>query len=364
MKMENIEIFQSEYYKILLKYKEKVELNNLNRREISHLLDEIKSFWLKRKDLIEFELLETTKSNDCFLLCGAVYLRMKDNQHYYFKSLGNCHFLSDPFLKLENYFRLPEEYAIDTSAIDYFIKVFYDIINILENYSDYFYILPIHEIIISDQEEYKAVIGELFIESISEIFKKEFSDGLEFCKIFRTFEEIEKGLDSGMSRVFVYNFEEDPSLPLRVKVLNYFKNQMSVPEIAKKMSEPELFLFATFAYFSQFLDLMNICISLKMSPYIRSNLTFHYFFHFMENFADDLVSRNIIENGIIFYIFAKTIKENQLVKHEFEKYCSHIKKMDSLSRIKEEIKRREINIFENEFEKLQTIILDEFKCII
>jgi len=107
--LKNILKSQEEYFEIALQYRDIVEKDDLSIEQIAMILDEIKCFWLEHLKIIEFELEELTEKNSCFLLSGAIYLNVSNYEHYYFKSFGDYHLLSDPFLKMEHFFRIPEE---------------------------------------------------------------------------------------------------------------------------------------------------------------------------------------------------------------------------------------------------------------
>ncbi len=55
---------------------------------------------------------------------------VKDNEHYLFKALGNEHIISDPLLKLENFFKVPKR-VFDENSIQLFQKAFSDVLKVL-----------------------------------------------------------------------------------------------------------------------------------------------------------------------------------------------------------------------------------------
>lgn len=124
LRMINIQKAQNEYLGLLLGYEEFVSGDDLSLMKICELLDEIKCFWLERLKIIEFELDELTDNKMCFALFGAIFLNVSEYEHYYFKSFGDTHIIPDPFLKMETFFRIPQEKLNYEFTTDYFKKAY------------------------------------------------------------------------------------------------------------------------------------------------------------------------------------------------------------------------------------------------
>jgi hypothetical protein len=192
----NIHRSQEEYLDLLLRYEELVEADNLSVTRICTLLDEVKCFWLKQLKPIEFELEELAEAQTCFVLSGAIFLDVSEFEHYFFKSLGDCHIISDPFSKLEMIFRHPQEEINAVYTTDYFKRAFFDTLEILTTYKEYFYVLPIQEIAVEDTQKHCELRDMFFWRFISEAFGDEFKNNEDFCEKYKNFEEIEAGLTS------------------------------------------------------------------------------------------------------------------------------------------------------------------------
>ena len=142
----NIRKAQDRYFELLLEHRKTLSDSDFSAKTFTIMLDDLKYFWLERLEILEFELDELAADYSCFLLSGAIYLNISNNEHYYFKSLGDFHLLSDPLLKVEPYFRYPEGSINYEDYKDYFKNVYNDLLKILENFKNYFFILPISEI--------------------------------------------------------------------------------------------------------------------------------------------------------------------------------------------------------------------------
>lgn len=107
--VQHILQFQSEYRELIAQFTSNHNIDELTPRQIALFMDEVKYFWMERLDIIDVELESLTEHNTCFLLSGAIYLNVSENEHFYFKSLGDFHLLHDSFLKIEHFFRIPED---------------------------------------------------------------------------------------------------------------------------------------------------------------------------------------------------------------------------------------------------------------
>lgn len=356
---QNIIKAQAEYQELIVNYK-KLYDEEISTKTIAMFLDEIKCFWLERLELIGFELEELSKTNSCFLLCGAIYLDVFNYEQYYFKSLGDYHLLFDPFLKMESFFRAPEEKINAKETIDYFKKVLADTLEILAKYKDYFYILPIRELAIKDDEQHYELLEKFFLNFISSSFKKEFVSQDDFCNRYQTFEQIESEMDPYVCKNLLFDEPDLREMPLRKKIEHCCETQMNFEELTRGQSEPRMFLIAVYSWLTQIIDILLICAYLGINPYIRFNITFHYLALIMYTFVEDQYLKEMIEKTIIFYIFRKTIDAANFEKREFSEYFLIIKGKNILNNILVKIREQQIDIFKGGIKRVELIIHDEF----
>ncbi len=131
---------------------------------------------------------------------------------YYFKSLGDCHIISDPFSKFEMFFRHPEDEINVVFTVDYFRRAFLDTLEILTTYKGCFYVLPIQEIAVKDSEKHRELLDLFFWKFISEAFNDDFKSHEEFHDKYKSFEEIETGLSSYVRDNLVFDQLSDRDL--------------------------------------------------------------------------------------------------------------------------------------------------------
>ncbi|TGL35932.1 hypothetical protein EHQ52_03970 [Leptospira koniambonensis] len=355
----NIQKSQIEYYHYLKHNEEIIKNDNLSYIQITQVIDGIRNLWLERLEIIELELDELTKDRVCFYLSGAIYLGTSKEEYFYFKSLGDYHIISDPFLKLDGFFRMPEEKENEHSQKKYLRTVYLDVLNILENYRNYFYILPVRQIAISDEGAQAKLLHKVFLNTISDAFGKKFETTEEFCKEFSNFESIEGAMPPHIATALIFG-RDDANKPLREKILNYFTKQMGTTLLLENKSEAQLFLSASFAWISQLLEILLISQVMNLNPYIRSPITFNYLLTFKDSFVGDDKLKEIIENGILSFFLTRSIAPDYFKDRIFSEYCEQLRKENFISSIKKKAEELDVNILHCEYGVLSDLIAKEF----
>lgn len=359
----NIKRSQKEYLDLLLQYKEHVQADNLSIFQICTLLDEVKCFWLKQLKSIEFEFGELAESQTCFVLSGAIFLNVSEYEHYFFKALGECHIISDPFSKLEMIFRHPESEINTSFTIDYFKRAFFDTLEILTTHKGYFYVLPIQEIAVDDTQKHRELLDMFLWKFISSAFDEEFNSHEEFFKKYKSFEEIEAGLIDYVRENLVFNDLSDRNLSLRQRVEKHSGEYTNISSALVLKTDAQRFLLAVFSYVAQVADILYVCSVLRINPYIRFDITFTYFTLVMNIFTDDENLRKMIEKTLICYILYRTINERRFENIAFSEYARRLENKPLLPSVLEKIHTEKIDIFKDEAPRVARIIESEFETI-
>lgn len=360
----NISHSQKEYLELLRQYKAYVQADDLSVTKICALLDEVKCFWLRQLKSIEFELAELAESQICFALSGAIFLNVSEYEHFFFKSLGDCHIIPDPFSKLELIFRHPEEEINTDFTIDYFKRAYFDTVEILTTYREYFYILPIQEIAVEEPQKHRELMDMFFWKFISEAFGDEFKSHEEFHEKYKSFEEIEAGLSSYIRENLVFNHLGDAQLSLRERVEKLSGQYTNISSAITLKSDAQRFLIAVFSYIAQVADILYVCSVLRINPYIRFDVTFTYFTLVMNIFTEDENLRRMIEKTLVCYIFYSTVDESRFENITFPDYYRRLESKSLLNSILEKIHAQEIDIFKDDTSKVVKIVEEEFEAIL
>jgi hypothetical protein len=361
--IQHITRFQSEYHKLITQFISSQNIDELTAKQIVLFMDEVNYFWMKKLDIIGVELESLTERNVCCLLSGTVYLNISENEHFYFKSLGDFHFLYDPFLKLEDFFRLPEG-AIDMGYyISCFRRALIDTVEVLENHKITFFILPIQLLAVEDRKEHRELIDKFFMNFISSIFGSKYENWSLFCEDFNTFEDIENQLEPYIRDKIVFNGFCEDGTSLRRKIEMYSESQSSYDQLISGQTEAQVFLVTLYSFIAQISDILLICSILNLYPYIRHEVTFSYLLLIMYTFIEDEYIRGMIETAIIFYMFRQVMNGKFEYFNSFEYYCEKIGEKKALPKIISSIKANDINIFQDGCQKVFEIIEELFADI-
>lgn len=358
--LQRIIQFQSDYYELVTQFTSSHNIDKLTPRQIALFMDEVKYFWMKRLDIIKIELESLTECNTCFLLSGAIYLNVSENEHFYFKSLGDFHLLHDHFLKIENFFRIPEGSIDMRDYISYFRRVLIDSIKVLENYQGIFLILPIQLLAVQSEQHHRELLNKFFMNFISSIFEEKYEDKDSFCEDYNTFEDIENRLDPHVRNKIIFSNYRENNLSLRKKIELHKASQLGYEQLMAGKSEAEVFLVTLYSYVAQIFDIFLICSMLRLYPYIRYEVTFSYLSLIMYTFIEDEKLRDMIEKAIVFYIFRK--KMDGVFDHfeSFEYYCEKIAEKKALPKILNTMRENDIDIFQSGIQKVTEIIQELF----
>ncbi len=358
MNIDNIRKVQEEYYKLISNYKEVIFDEEVSSYKISRILDIITCFWLDRLEILELELDRLTNKYDCTVLSGAIYLDVKDNEHYLFKGLGDYHLLHDPLLKLEHFFngmKLRDE----SENIFLFQRSYSDTIEVLENYSKEFFILPINLIVYKDEKSRFDLGQSYYLRFLSSVFEKKFESIDDFGQNYKTYEDIEKQLPETFKYYFSYN-EDQKYNSLKESIEDYLVFT-GMSNALSACSENEKFTFVLSSRLLQVIDILTVSFGINAYPSIRDKNAFSSFRLIMYSFLEKDEYKSIIEKAIIFFIFYYNTNKDILFKKDFNEYSNCIKGKKILKNILREMKEKNIDLFkDNELVKIESIIRKYF----
>ena len=359
MNISNIQKSQKEYHELIKSFENQVFSTDISQHEIVMILDEIESFWLNKKNILNIELDELVLEKDCVMLSGAIYLDIKDNEHYIFKALGSEHIISDPLLKLEHFFRVPFQ-MFNKELVEIFKRAFTDTLNILSQTDKYFYILPIKLMVVEDEREHLKLLQKFFLTFINSSFNEEFIELDEFFNKYSTYDEIESSITTFMRNNLTFDDIDDRGLTLGEKIESYLYSQNIIEVLIQEKIESERFILALWNYVSQVIGILIISIKTGLIPFIRHKPTFQYLTIVMYTFIEDEYFKNMIEKSIVYYIFYNRVNKERLIEIDFEKFVDFIQKNKFLDVIIEKMKIEKIDIFKGGVNEVGKIIENEF----
>lgn len=359
-----LEKVHDDYLQLLLKHHSIVTDEKVTVMNIAQVLDEIEIFWLKRLEIINYELSRLTAIKQCFVLSGAIYLNTSENEHYYFKTLGDYHVLNEPLMKLEGFVRSGENNVDQGNVISFFRKTYNDVVDTLTQYPYCFYVLPLGLLVQKKDDDHHDFLKSFYWRFISSISRQKIEGPEKFCAIYSSYEDIENGLNEFVLKHLIFVDHEDIKLSLRDRILRYLDSQSDFLTITKNMTETEIFLFVTSTQIMQVIDIVYTSLATGLVPFIRFNVTFSNLALMMNVFETESKLKSVLEKTIIFYILYKTVKKEMIEQIKFDDYCRRLKRANLLDGILIEIKKRQLDVFVGPISQVQKVIGEEVSKVI
>ncbi|ARF16729.1 hypothetical protein [Sporosarcina ureae] len=323
------------------------------------LIDEVKLFWLKRLNLIEFEIERWSSSRECLLLSGAMYLDVENFEHYPFVLIGDYHVVEEPLIKFEGFFRNSNDTFKDSYTLNLFKEAYYDTFKIARDYPTSIHILPVKDLY--NQNNSKLELFDTFYwKFVSSILNTDLKSGSEFLANYSSLSDIENGLDDYVLDNLVFTDIMDSKLNLEERCEKY---RSQYPQLAN-LSNIRVFQFATYSFVTQALDILLTSVSSGFTPYIRNDITFRYFLLLKDTFVEDEKIRIMVEKTIIIFIMYNTISLEKLIKYNFNDLYEKVKEGQLLKRISERLSMSNITVLDGEVEKIGKMIHEELRNII
>ena len=107
------------------------------------------------------------------------------------------------------------------------------------------------------------------------------------------------------------------------------------------------------------MDILLVCISFKLIPFIRYEVTFRYLSIVMHTFKDDKPLKEMIEKTIIFYVLYLVIDRKKIFSFEFTEYCKKLSGENLLNNIIARKENNNIDFIEDGVKEIKAIIIDE-----
>lgn len=356
---KKLQHIQNGYLKLLNKYEKIIESSQLKNKDISLMIDDLSLYWIKHKKLIQYELINLTKNNECSMLCGITYLNLSNKEHYYFKTLGRYHIINDPLYKMKTFFSKNMDIC-GTEMIDIFKNAYYDCKEVIYKYNRDFLILPISLVTEEFSKENINEINIFYWKFISSIFKNEINNIDELSERYETYEELEANMDKFILENLLFCDIDDSEYSLRERVNRYFKINKSVTYILKNKSEIEVFNFIMYGQISQLISSIQMCVHINVNCFIRSEVVFRYFSILIRTLIEDDEFRCMCANTVLFYVFYTITSSNIFNEIDYYDYSKCIESSDILSNVLKRLDENKIDIFNTELSKVSDLISEEF----
>ena len=314
--LKPIKQIMDEYRGLLVRYEE--NLASFTISDYKRLIGDVKMFWYRNRKSIDYFVSHITEDDKVAFLAGAVRLDIVNNGHYEYVLVGKIRLINEPLLKMATFYNGTEEEINFEYTNQYVKECIQDILLLLREYKDDFYILPIEYVTVNDGEEYHSVLSKVAENMILSMFLSEYNDVQDFYTKNKTYEDIENDLLPQIKEQLIFDGLEDVKRPLRDRCTNYLKLNGHIMPVMKNMGEAQLFYLLVVQFCMQAIGIVMTMEVHHMIPFIRNDVVFQYFIMLSQsNLSSEFTEQKYL-NTYIPYVVQKAFdfsdKEYSFVK--------------------------------------------------
>jgi hypothetical protein len=293
----------NEYKMLLEKYESNLEKFSIV--DYKKLIGEVKMFWYRNHQCVEYFLTNITEDDKVAFLAGAVRLDIANNGHVEYILVGKCRLIGDPMMKMATFYRGTDQEINFEYANKYLKECIQDMLVLLRNYSDDFYVLPIEFINSTESNEYHSALVEAAERIILSMFSKDYQNVQEFYDDNECYEDIEAKLLPHIKDMLIFEELKDVKLTLRDRCNKYIKANGDTMPFMRTLCEAEMFYMLVSQYCMQVFAIIVEMKNYHMIPFIRNDVTFQYFtMIFHSNIMSEFSRRDYL-NTYIPYVVQK-----------------------------------------------------------
>lgn len=342
---------QHEYLQLLQK-----SVHSLNNANANCIIDNVLVFWHSYRRTISLFLISLEQSDQAYLFTGASYLRVNENNHYPFTSLGRIRVIDDPLCKLAKAFPAVAMNQAQNFYFQHIIDTINDEIEILQKYNNYILILPVTFGFFDENIKiHKASINNFLY-----LFQEKFTSIEDYASKITTIEEIYHALKDEWK----HNLPISDTSPLECGLINSFNEfKTTLPfQNIKNSSDSYLFFMHIHGMLMQSLDILLCCIKFNFVPYIRSRTCFYYTSTAASNFFEIPILKDINFCMTSAYILYDSFPE-ALTHIDFERYHEAINDLNVFEARLNPLLSKYLETSQLSFSEIQTELQASFEQI-
>lgn len=356
MRKQVVSQSQIDYKNLLKQHENLIFSDSFSQKNACMILDNVYSFWCNIKDSIALEVSQMRQEKESVIFSCGIYLDALDDEHYYFKALGERHIVSDTLLRLEPMFRMPS-HVFSIESIQFFRRAYRDTMYILDNCVEEIYILPIDMIVMRTMEERRELMEELYLNFLNLLFDSKCISKQEFLEKYSTLDDIARDMPEILDS-FIGLCIGTEKMSLKAK-LQHFIALRGNPKILGAKADAEVFLNALFGIFASVAHALIVSLTIKAIPFVRNHESFALMMILKDLFLEE-VRNEILKKSFIFYRFHNIIKKDDLRKIPFSQFLQIVKQKNILETIVQKLGGDSVDIFESNPKDIDRAIVSEF----
>jgi hypothetical protein len=264
-----------EYLSVLEKYEDKIDCFEQN--DIKRLIGDIRLFWYRQKHYICYFLSNIDKEDNVTYLSGAVRLDIRNSGHKEYIIVKGCRLINDPLVKLSTFYRGTDSEINFEAANRYLKDCFFDMLVLLREYSEDFFLIPLESITITESAEYYKALNDDANQMLLLLFFKPYASIEEMKNDNSSYEDLERHLHSWIKERIVFDTIEDNKLSIEERCKKALVIGKKYIPFMETMSESELFFNLVNQHCMGAIATFDCMKNLRIMPYIRNDIAFQYF---------------------------------------------------------------------------------------
>ena len=162
-----------EYLSVLEKYEDKIDY--FEQEDIKRLIGEIRLFWYRQQRYIRYFLSNIDKEDNVTYLSGAVRLDIRNSGHKEYIIVKGCKLVNDPLMKMTPFYHGTDGEINFETANRYLKDCFSDMLVLLREYSEDFFVIPLETITTTDNDKYNEALVDAAERMLLSFFSKQYN---------------------------------------------------------------------------------------------------------------------------------------------------------------------------------------------
>lgn len=324
-------------------------------------IEKCEQFWTRKSEQLSIILNDLTSCSRCYVLEGAVYLDVKNQGQYEFVTLGDYHFLNDPFVKMRHFFWLGKS-AVTDHCREYFIDAYNDTVSILKDYSEYLFFISLKVLCAHQFDEDIATGEKVYWDIISDALGKEYRSLDDLGADYHTIDEIENVMRPEVNKYFIFSGRSDANLSLKERVEKYYQTGQSMVAHGEQTDIQKFFYF-TISLVEQAVHISLNCSQFNLHPFIRFEVVFHYLVLLLNCFSDEKSVASYLLDVITSYLISTYVIGDEIDSIAFGDYYSKCKNGKLTDKILTAIDASELGLSSFNLKKVMNDISNVYHSI-
>ena len=293
-----------EYISVLEKYEDKIDC--FTQDDIKRLIGEVRLFWYRQKRYVCYFLSNIDKEDYVTYLSGAVRLDISNSGHKEYIIVKGCRLINDPLIKMSTFYRGTDN-EINFETVNRYLKdCFFDMLVLLREYSEDFFVIPLETITITESTEYYEALNDAANQMLLLFFSKPYGSIEEMKKDNSSYEDLERHLHGWIKERIVFDSLEDSKLSIEEKCKKALKMGWQYIPSMELMSVADIFYILISQHCMGAIATFNCMLNFKIIPYIRNDIAFQYFDLLFHSSINDKFDMSDYLKVFVPYILQKT----------------------------------------------------------